>query len=92
MLADLGADVVKVEPPERDVTRKMGGNRPQTPYFRQQNAGKRSITIDFTTAEGRALVRRLAAAADVVLENFRPGVLASSGSVGRTCRRSTRSW
>ena len=79
MLSDLGADVVKVEPPEGDVTRKMGGNRPQTAYFRQQNTGKRSITIDFNTAEGCALVKQLAAVADVVLENFRPGVLARFG-------------
>ena len=59
MLADLGADVVKVEPPEGDVTRTFGRG-PQTPYFRQQNAGKRAITVDLTTTEGRELVRRLA--------------------------------
>ena len=52
MLSDLGADVVKVEPPEGDVTRTMGRGRPQTAYFTQQNAGKRSITVDFRTAEG----------------------------------------
>ncbi|MCU1503778.1 MAG: hypothetical protein JWM12_3132 [Ilumatobacteraceae bacterium] len=78
MLCDLGADVVKVEPPEGDVTRTFGRG-PQTAYFRQQNAGKRSITVDFRTDEGCALVRRLAAVADVVLENFRPGVLAKFG-------------
>ncbi len=78
MLSDLGADVVKVEPPEGDVTRKFGRG-PQTAYFRQQNAGKRSITVDFRTAEGCALVKRLAAVADVVLENFRPGVLDKFG-------------
>src|SRR6185312_14716366 len=74
MLADLGADVVKVEPPEGDVTRTFGSG-PQTAYFRQQNAGKRAITVDLATEDGRALVRRLAVAADVVVENFRPGVL-----------------
>jgi crotonobetainyl-CoA:carnitine CoA-transferase CaiB-like acyl-CoA transferase len=78
MLADLGADVVKVEPPEGDVTRTFGRG-PQTAYFRQQNAGKRAITVDLTTTEGRDLVRRLAARADIVLENFRPGVLARFG-------------
>src|SRR6478609_6447236 len=78
MLADLGADVVKVEPPEGDVTRTFGRG-PQTPYFCQQNAGKRALTVDLATADGRSLVRRLAAVADIVLENFRPGVLARFG-------------
>jgi CoA:oxalate CoA-transferase len=78
MLADLGADVVKVEPPEGDVTRTFG-KRPQTAYFRQQNAGKRSITVDLRDPDGCALVRRLAATADIVLENFRPGIMARYG-------------
>src|SRR4029077_17890264 len=64
MLADLGADVVKVEPPEGDVARNFG-KKPQSAYCRQQNAGKRSITVDLTTEEGRDLVQRLAAVADV---------------------------
>ena len=76
MLSDLGADVVKVEPPAGDVTRTYGGRGGrEAAYFRQQNAGKRSIVIDFTTEDGRGLVLDLAARADVVLENFRPGVL-----------------
>jgi crotonobetainyl-CoA:carnitine CoA-transferase CaiB-like acyl-CoA transferase len=78
MLADLGADVVKVEPPELDVTRTFGKG-PQTAYFCQQNAGKRAITVDLSTADGRDLVRRLAMEADIVLENFRPGVLGRFG-------------
>ena len=78
ILADLGADVVKVEPPEGDVSR-LFGKKPESAYFRQQNAGKRSITVDLTTEEGRDLVTRLAAAADVVTENFRPGVMARFG-------------
>ena len=78
MLADLGADVVKVEPPEGDVTRTFGRG-PQTAYFCQQNAGKRALTVDLATDDGRDLVRRLAAGADIVLENFRPGVLARFG-------------
>jgi len=77
-LGDLGADVVKVEPPEGDVTR-LFGKKPESAYFRQQNAGKRSITVDLGTEEGRQLVRRLAAVADVVTENFRPGVMARFG-------------
>jgi CoA:oxalate CoA-transferase len=78
MLADLGADVVKVEPPEGDVSRTLG-KKPDSAYFRQQNAGKRSITIDLSRPDGRALVTQLAAAADVVIENFRPGVMARLG-------------
>jgi CoA:oxalate CoA-transferase len=74
MLADLGADVVKVEPPEGDVSRTFG-KRPESAYFRQQNAGKRAITVDLREPDGRELVCRLAARADVVLENFRPGVM-----------------
>ena len=51
MLADLGADVVKVEPPEGDVSRQFG-KRPESAYFRQQNAGKRSITVDLREPGG----------------------------------------
>jgi CoA:oxalate CoA-transferase len=78
MLADLGADVVKVEPPEGDVSRTFG-KRPESAYFRQQNAGKRSITVDLRDPAGCELVRRLAATADIVLENFRPGIMARYG-------------
>lgn len=77
MLNDLGADVVKVEPPEGDVTRHFGIPRGrQTGYFAQFNAGKRGLCVDFAKPEGPELIRRLAAVADVVIENFRPGVLA----------------
>ncbi len=80
MLRDLGADVVKVEPPEGDVTRHFGVPRgTQTGYYTQQNAGKRGICVDFNQPQGPALIRRLAAAADVVIENFRPGVMAKFG-------------
>ena len=78
MLADLGADVVKVEPPEGDVSRQFG-KRPESAYFRQQNAGKRSITVDLREPAGCELVRQLAAKADIVLENFRPGIMARYG-------------
>ncbi len=80
MLCDLGADVVKVEPPEGDVTRHFGVRRgTQTGYYAQQNAGTRAVCIDFSQTGGPELVRRLAASADVVMENFRPGVLAKFG-------------
>ena len=80
MLADLGATVVKVEPPAGDSTRQMpGAVGSDTPAFNAVNRGKRSIVIDLKTAEGRDVCRRLAAAADIVVENYRPGVMASLG-------------
>jgi crotonobetainyl-CoA:carnitine CoA-transferase CaiB-like acyl-CoA transferase len=84
-LADLGADVVKVEAPEGDDTRRWGppfverGGERTAAYFHAANRGKRSITCDFRTAEGQALVRRLVAGADVVIENFKVGGLAKYG-------------
>jgi CoA:oxalate CoA-transferase len=76
MLADLGADVVKVEPPEGDVTRVWGEVRHGlSGFYTQQNAGKRNVSIDLKAQGGAGLVRRLAARADVVIENFRPGVV-----------------
>ena len=75
-LVDLGADVIKVEPPEGDLTRtaqpRVGGF---PAYFAQQNCGKRCVSVDLRVAAGRDVVADLAAASDVVLENFRPGVL-----------------
>jgi crotonobetainyl-CoA:carnitine CoA-transferase CaiB-like acyl-CoA transferase len=75
-LADLGADVIKVEPPEGDLTRtaqpRVGGF---PAYFAQQNCGKRCVSVDLRLAAGRDVVAALAATSDVVLENFRPGVL-----------------
>jgi CoA:oxalate CoA-transferase len=79
-LADLGADVIKVEPPEGDLTRTARPRVGGIPvYFAQQNCGKRCISVDLRLAAGRDIVARLAAATDVVLENFRPGVLARQG-------------
>jgi crotonobetainyl-CoA:carnitine CoA-transferase CaiB-like acyl-CoA transferase len=87
VLADLGADVVKVEAPEGDDTRKWGppfvegagGDHLSAAYFHSANRGKRSITADFRTPEGQALVRKLAAHADVVVENFKVGGLEKYG-------------
>lgn len=80
MLADLGAEVVKVEPPEGDVTRNWGRKRHGlSGYFTQQNVGKRNVCIDLRAPGGAALVARLAASADVLVENFRPGVLDQFG-------------
>jgi crotonobetainyl-CoA:carnitine CoA-transferase CaiB-like acyl-CoA transferase len=84
-LADLGADVIKVEAPEGDDTRRWGppfverdGDRTAA-YFYAANRGKRSITCDFRTAEGQEVVRKLVADADVVIENFKVGGLAKYG-------------
>ena len=76
MLCDLGADVVKVEPPDGDLTRLWGATPGGVPgYFHQQNAGKRDICVDLAQPAGVEIVKRLAAEADLVIENFRPGVL-----------------
>jgi CoA:oxalate CoA-transferase len=80
MLSDLGAEVVKLEPPEGDVTRGWGRQRHGiSGYYTQQNAGKRSVSIDLDSVGGGDLVRRLASRADLLIENFRPGVMARHG-------------
>ncbi len=86
LLGDLGADVVKVESPAGDDTRAWGppflpnpdGTR-DAAYFHAANRGKRSVIADFRQPAGRATVRALAAGADVVVENFKLGGLASFG-------------
>jgi CoA:oxalate CoA-transferase len=79
-LSDLGADVVKLEPPEGDVTRLWGEERHGIAgFFLQQNAGKRNVCVDLKAAGAVDLVSDLAAAVDVLVENFRPGVLARLG-------------
>ena len=76
MLSDLGADVVKLEPPNEDLTRLWGAVIGGVPgYFHQQNAGKRDVCIDLSVPKGVALAKQLAAKADIVIENFRPGVM-----------------
>jgi crotonobetainyl-CoA:carnitine CoA-transferase CaiB-like acyl-CoA transferase len=88
LLADLGADVVKVERPGAgDDTRGWGppfiegadGDDLSAAYFHSCNRGKRSIAVDFETPEGQELVRKLAAHADVVIENFKVGGLKKYG-------------
>jgi formyl-CoA transferase len=76
LLADLGADVVKIEPPEGDMTRRMpGGVGNDTPAFNAVNRGKRSV--DLKQTEGREALVRLVRSADILVENSRPGVMAS---------------
>ena len=80
LLCDLGADVVKLEPPEGDITRNWGESRHGlSGFYTQQNAGKRNVCIDLKIDGGPELVRRLADCADVLIENFRPGVMARAG-------------
>ncbi|MFQ5698228.1 MAG: CaiB/BaiF CoA transferase family protein [Myxococcota bacterium] len=80
LLADLGADVVKLEPPEGDITRLWGRIRHGlSGYYTQQNVGKRNVCLDLHAPGASDLALRLAAAADVVIENFRPGVLERLG-------------
>jgi crotonobetainyl-CoA:carnitine CoA-transferase CaiB-like acyl-CoA transferase len=81
VLADLGADVIKVEPPEGDATRGWGppwvGDGPTrtAAYYLSVNRNKRSVVADLRTPDGAELLRRLLARSDVFLENFRPGAL-----------------
>ena len=76
MLRDLGADVVKIEPPAGDLTRFSSPRRNGlSSYFVQQNAGKRNLSIDLATPDGTAVVLELVEHADVVIENYRPGVM-----------------
>jgi crotonobetainyl-CoA:carnitine CoA-transferase CaiB-like acyl-CoA transferase len=88
LLADLGADVIKVESPEGgDDTRKWGppfvkgqdGENLSAAYYHSCNRGKRSAAIDFSTPEGAEAVRKLAATADVLIENFKLGGLKKYG-------------
>ena len=80
ILSDLGAEVVKLEPPEGDVTRSWGTVRAGLAgYYTQQNVGKRNVCIDLRLEGGAELVKELAKTADVLVENFRPGVMKKYG-------------
>jgi crotonobetainyl-CoA:carnitine CoA-transferase CaiB-like acyl-CoA transferase len=86
-LADLGAEVIKIESPDGDDTRRWGppfvrdaeGNEADAAYFHCCNRGKRSVIADLRSEEGRALVRDLVSDADVLIENFKVGALAKFG-------------
>ena len=82
LLADMGARVIKIEQPGRgDDTRAFGPPflHGESTYFLSVNRNKESVTLDFKHSEGRALLDRLIARSDVVVENFRPGTLAKLG-------------
>lgn len=79
-LCDLGAEVVKIEPPEGDLSRKLGARRAgMSGYYMQQNCGKLNVSIDLKTERGRELAAAVIARSDVLVENFRPGVMDGLG-------------
>jgi crotonobetainyl-CoA:carnitine CoA-transferase CaiB-like acyl-CoA transferase len=79
MLADLGAEVIKIERPDGgDPFRAFKGGL-YSPYFRGNNRSKRSVTLDFGKPAGRAILERMVPNADVILENFRPGFMNEIG-------------
>jgi benzylsuccinate CoA-transferase BbsE subunit len=85
LLADLGADVIRVEPPDGDPARQIGpflggkASPERSLYWFNLNTNKRSITLDVASQRGRALLEKLVASADVVVESFEPGYLDSLG-------------
>ena len=80
LLHDLGADVIKVEPPEGDLTRFATMRKNSlSAYYVQQNVGKRNLSLDLSRPEGVDIIRKLVGHVDVFLENFRPGVLDRMG-------------
>ena len=85
MLSDMGAEVIKIENPDGgDDTRKgagprAGGETGESHFFMTYNRGKKSVALDFTKPDGQKVVHRLLEKADVVIENFRPGVLKKYG-------------
>lgn len=81
ILADQGAEVIKIEPPDGDLSRTFPplSDDGITPYFAQQNAGKHFCSIDLAASGAPDLIIDLLASADVLIENFRPGVMARYG-------------
>jgi CoA:oxalate CoA-transferase len=87
MLADMGAEVIKIEPPDGDLTRFATPRRNGlSSYFVQQNVGKSNLSLDLGTPEGADILVSLAERADVLVENYRPGVMARLGLDADTLR------
>jgi len=87
LLADMGARVIKVEPPAGDSTRSMAGARGNdSPAFNAVNRGKHGMVLDLSHDRGRAVFTRLARSADILIENYRPGVMARLGLDYQTLR------
>ncbi len=89
LLADFGADVIKIEPPSGDPLRGIGikGDFQENPIHVQLNRNKRSVVIDMKTTEGLSNFMELIKAADVLVENFRPGVMEKMGIGYNTLKR-----
>jgi crotonobetainyl-CoA:carnitine CoA-transferase CaiB-like acyl-CoA transferase len=79
LLADMGADVIKIEEPKRGDPFRGWGDRNYSATFCSLNRNKRSVTLDLRTEEGREIALRLARRSDVLIENFRPGVMDKRG-------------
>ena len=79
LLADQGADVIKIEPPGGDIARRTAGTGEFTAMFVSSNRGKRSIALDLKQPAAIDVVRRLVASADVLVQNFRPGTMERLG-------------
>ncbi len=80
LLADMGARVIKVEPPAGDSTRAMAGSRNgESGAYNAVNRGKKGVVLDLAEEAGRDVFRRLARSADILVENYRPGVMARLG-------------
>ena len=80
MLCDLGAEIIKIEPPDGDLTRFTNPRvNSLSTYFIQQNAGKKNISLDMSKPEAVAIVKQLVMHADILIENFRPGVMKKLG-------------
>jgi crotonobetainyl-CoA:carnitine CoA-transferase CaiB-like acyl-CoA transferase len=80
VMADLGAEVIKIEAPDGDLARRLGPRHGgMSGYFMQQNCGKRNLSLDLKTAAGRDIAIELVARSDVLIENFLPGVMDAFG-------------
>ena len=80
MLCDLGAEIIKIEPPDGDLTRFTNPRvNSLSTYFIQQNAGKKNISLDMSKPEAVAIVKQLVMHVDILIENFRPGVMKKLG-------------
>ena len=80
MLCDLGAEIIKIEPPDGDLTRFTNPRvNSLSTYFIQQNVGKKNISLDMSKPEAVDIVKKLVMHADILIENFRPGVMKKLG-------------
>src|SRR3990170_4819017 len=79
LLADVGADVIKIEEPKRGDPFRGWGERNYSATFCSLNRNKRSLTLDLRQDEAREIVIKLAAESDVLIQNFRPGVMEKRG-------------